>query len=49
MPSERKLLHNPELNWEKLACGMGVVTSRVETVEDFDRQFEAAMRESGPG
>jgi acetolactate synthase-1/2/3 large subunit len=41
-------LHNPELDWAKLASGMGVEASRVTTIEEFDAQFESAMRERGP-
>ena len=41
-------LHNPELDWVKLASGMGVEASRATTFEDFDTQFESAMRGRGP-
>ncbi len=41
-------LHNPELDWVKLASGMGVEASRATTIEDFDAQFESAMRGRGP-
>jgi acetolactate synthase-1/2/3 large subunit len=41
-------LHNPELDWVKLANGMGVESSRAETVADFAAQFESAMKQRGP-
>jgi acetolactate synthase-1/2/3 large subunit len=41
-------LHNPELDWVKLASGMGVEASRATTIEEFDTQFESAMRGRGP-
>ncbi|MEO8812923.1 MAG: acetolactate synthase large subunit [Caulobacteraceae bacterium] len=41
-------LHNPELDFVKLAEGMGVQATRAETLEAFDAAFAAAMRERGP-
>src|SRR4029077_8602163 len=41
-------LHNPELDWVKLASGMGVEASRATSVRDFESQFEAAVRATGP-
>jgi acetolactate synthase-1/2/3 large subunit len=41
-------LRNPELDFVKLATGMGVEASRAETLEDFDAQFSAAMDQTGP-
>ena len=41
-------LHNPELDFVKLAGGMGVEASRAETIEEFDAQFAAAMAGKGP-
>jgi acetolactate synthase I/II/III large subunit len=41
-------LHNPELDWVKLASGMGVQASRAASVEEFAAQFESAMRNRGP-
>ena len=41
-------LHNPELDWTKLASGMGVEASRVTSVEEFARQFASAMNDRGP-
>jgi acetolactate synthase-1/2/3 large subunit len=51
-PGEKVLqmldLSNPDLEWVKLAGGMGVNASRSETADEFSRQFSAAMAESGP-
>src|SRR6201993_1809258 len=41
-------LHNPELDWVKLASGMGVEDSRAASVEEFARQFGSAMKNRGP-
>ena len=41
-------LRNPDLDFVKLAEGMGVEASRAETLEDFDAQFSAAMDQTGP-
>ncbi len=41
-------LHNPELDWVKLATGMGVEASRAASIKDFESQFAAAMRGRGP-
>ena len=41
-------LHNPQLDWVKLASGMGVEASRATSVEEFAAQFESAMRQRGP-
>ena len=41
-------LHNPELDFVKLAGGLGVEASRAETVEVFDDQFASAMAGRGP-
>ena len=41
-------LHNPELDFVKLAEGMGVEASRAETIEAFDDQFADAMASRGP-
>jgi acetolactate synthase-1/2/3 large subunit len=41
-------LRNPDLDFVKLAEGMGVEASRAETLEDFDAQFSAAMNQTGP-
>jgi acetolactate synthase-1/2/3 large subunit len=41
-------LHRPELDWVLLAKGMGVEASRAETVDEFRKEFAAAMRGRGP-
>jgi len=41
-------LHNPELDWVKLANGMGVEASRATNIRDFESQFESAIRQTGP-
>ena len=41
-------LHHPELDWVKLASGMGVEASRATSVEEFATQFDSAMRNRGP-
>jgi acetolactate synthase-1/2/3 large subunit len=41
-------LHNPELDFVKLAGGLGVEASRAETLEQFDDQFADAMARKGP-
>ncbi len=41
-------LHDPTLDWVRLAGGMGVEASRAETSEAFEIQFEAAVRSRGP-
>jgi acetolactate synthase I/II/III large subunit len=41
-------LHNPELDWVKLASGMGVEASRATSVEEFAAQFGSAMHNRGP-
>jgi acetolactate synthase-1/2/3 large subunit len=41
-------LHDPTLDWVKLAEGMGVAASRAETREDFQAQFASAIEERGP-
>jgi acetolactate synthase-1/2/3 large subunit len=38
----------PDLDWVKLAEGMGVPACRATTAAEFDRQLSAAMRERGP-
>jgi acetolactate synthase-1/2/3 large subunit len=39
---------NPDLDWVKMANGMGVEATRVETMEAFNDAFEAANRRRGP-
>ena len=41
-------LHNPELDWVKLASGMGVEASRAMSLEEFAGQFGSAMKNRGP-
>jgi acetolactate synthase-1/2/3 large subunit len=41
-------LHDPALDWIKLAEGMGVEASRAETREEFQAQFVSAMKTRGP-
>jgi acetolactate synthase-1/2/3 large subunit len=39
---------NPDLDWVKLAAGMGVEGARAETMERFNDLFAAANRRKGP-
>lgn len=41
-------LARPELDWIKLAEGLGVQAVRAANADDFIREFGAAMREPGP-
>ncbi|MEI9996329.1 MAG: acetolactate synthase large subunit [Rhizomicrobium sp.] len=41
-------LHRPDLDWTKLASGMGVEASRASNIRDFESQFAAAMTQTGP-
>jgi acetolactate synthase-1/2/3 large subunit len=41
-------LTGPDLDFVKLAEGMGVEASRAETAEDFEAQFASAMAGKGP-
>jgi acetolactate synthase-1/2/3 large subunit len=41
-------LHNPELDFVKIAGGLGVEASRAETLEAFESQFADAMASRGP-
>ncbi len=41
-------LHNPEMNWVKIAEGLGIEASRSETAEDFCAQYASAMKQRGP-
>jgi len=41
-------LHNPEMNWVKIAEGLGVEASRATTSEEFASQYESAMKTKGP-
>lgn len=41
-------LHDPEMNWTKIAEGLGVEASRAETAEEFNAQYASAMKQRGP-
>ena len=41
-------LTNPVLNWVALSRGMGVPAASVTTAEELIREFEVALKESGP-
>lgn len=41
-------LDEPALDWVSMARGMGVEAGRAETVEDFIRLFDGALRQRGP-
>ncbi len=41
-------LHNPELDFVRIATGLGVEASRAETLEAFEDQFADAMSRKGP-
>jgi len=41
-------LGNPDLDWVKIAGGMGVEAARAETMEQFNDLFAAANRRAGP-
>jgi acetolactate synthase I/II/III large subunit len=41
-------LHNPELNWTKIAAGLGVEASRATTCEEFAAQYSSALKHRGP-
>ncbi|MDA1076744.1 MAG: acetolactate synthase large subunit, partial [Proteobacteria bacterium] len=41
-------LGNPELNWAKLAEGMGMTSWRATTAEEFNKALKASLTEPGP-
>ena len=41
-------LHDPEMNWVKIAEGFGVEASRATTAEEFNAQYASAMAARGP-
>ena len=41
-------LSDPNLDWMKLAAGMGVNAGRAERAEEFNRLFATAVAEPGP-
>ena len=49
-PTARSLfdLHDPAIDWVKLAEGMGVEAARAETTERFADLFACAMKTRGP-
>lgn len=49
-PKAQSLLDigSPNIDWVSLAKGMGVPASRVDTIEELSRAFDAALAEPGP-
>jgi len=41
-------LADPEIDWSRMAAGMGVPAVRVETADDLVKQLERALAERGP-
>ncbi|MCT9826623.1 acetolactate synthase large subunit [Pseudomonas veronii] len=41
-------LHNPEMNWVKIAQGLGVEAHRATTAEEFASLYSSAMNNKGP-
>jgi len=41
-------ISNPDIDFVKMAEAMGVPASRANTAEEFNKQFERAMKEPGP-
>lgn len=41
-------LHNPEMNWTRIAQGLGIEASRATTSEEFAAQYGSAMQQRGP-
>ncbi len=41
-------LSNPDLDFVGMSRGMGVPATRANTADEFNRQFESAMNETGP-
>ena len=41
-------LHDPEMNWVRIAEGFGVEASRATTAEEFNAQYASAMATRGP-
>lgn len=39
---------NPDIDWVSLSQGMGVPATRVETIEELDRDFRSGLSDSGP-
>lgn len=49
-PASRELfdLSRPALDWVKLSQGMGVEAAKVDTLQDFAKEFAAACARRGP-
>lgn len=45
---EKLDIEDPDIDWVKLAGGMGVAAERVTTVRRFAEVFDAALRKRGP-
>ncbi len=41
-------LRNPDMNWTKIAEGLGVEASRATTCEEFASQYASALAQRGP-
>jgi len=41
-------LHNPEMDWSRIATGFGIEASRASTCEEFAAQYASAMKQRGP-
>jgi len=41
-------LSKPNIDWTKLAEGMGVSATRATSTREFEQQFKQAMQERGP-
>jgi acetolactate synthase-1/2/3 large subunit len=41
-------LHNPEMDWSRIAQGLGVEASRAANSKEFVAQYESAMKQRGP-
>jgi acetolactate synthase-1/2/3 large subunit len=41
-------LHHPEMNWARIAEGLGVEASRATTSAEFVAMYAAAMKQRGP-
>ena len=52
MPNDKTFsmldLGNPSLDWQTIAKGFGVSSSRARNAEEFHEQFGAAMKNRGP-
>jgi acetolactate synthase-1/2/3 large subunit len=41
-------LHDPEMNWARIASGFGIESSRATTCEELAAQYASAMQQRGP-